>query len=208
MDAGLLPIKSPLRAKRRLAEVLEPGAHGALVEALLEDALDFAVATQNIRWFVVSDAESVRERAADLRLGVVADDGRGLNQALKKGLESLREMGAESVTVIPGDVPLARPEDAQDVLDTGAVSDVVVVPATDGGTNGLFFKLPTEMAPRFGPESLRTHVEEAERLGLRCSILDIPRLAIDLDTPDDATALHKSGESGGRTLEVLARLLG
>jgi 2-phospho-L-lactate/phosphoenolpyruvate guanylyltransferase len=208
VNAGLLPIKSPARAKQRLEQSLDARAHRELTDALLEDALAFCSKTPGVQWWVVSDDEEVRSRAQGEGLETIADDGRGLNEALRLGIDEVGLEGAQAVIVIPGDVPLAQPEDADDILDTGAFSEVVVVPATDGGTNGLYFDLPTEMQPRFGPESLRVHVEEAERLGLRCSILDLPRLAVDLDTPEDARLLLESDEGGGRTLEVLARLFG
>ena len=207
MNAGLLPIKSPTRAKQRLAPGLSDAAHREITEALLEDALDFCGRTNEIRWWVISDDENVRTRAQDRGLDAVADEGIGLNEAIRVGIDTVEAKGAASVIVIPGDVPLAQPEDADDLLDTGAFSEVVVVPSSDGGTNGLYFDLPTAMEPRFGPDSLRAHVEEAQRLGLRCSILDLPRVALDLDTVEDARLLLESGEDGGRTLEVVERLL-
>ncbi len=207
-----MPIKSPGRAKRRIAEALDAEAHRDLTRALLDDALDFCSRTDALDWWVVSDDERVREQAEASGLNSVADDGVGLNDAVGAGFDAAAREGAGSVLVVPGDVPLAQPEDAQDILDTGALSDVVVVPASDGGTNGLFLSLPTEMTPRFGPESLRVHVEEAQRLALRCTILDLPHLSVDLDTPEDARQLlemARTGDgTGSRTLEVLARLYG
>jgi 2-phospho-L-lactate guanylyltransferase len=208
MNAGLLPIKGPEHAKRRLAAELDGGVHRELIEALIEDALEFCVRTDGISWWVISDDEAIRALAEARGLAAVADSGVGLNEAVRTGLAAVAARGANSVLVIPGDVPLVRPEDADDILDTGAFSDVVVVSASDGGTNGLYLDLPTEMEPRFGPDSLRAHVEAAEQLGLRCSILDLPRLAVDLDTPEDARVLLESGEGGGATLEVLRHLYG
>ena len=208
MDAGLLPVKNPLNAKRRLARALEPGAHRELTAALLEDALALCGATDGVRWWIVSDDPLVRARAEEAGFDTLTDTGTGLNDALQAGIEAVGEAGADSVTIVPVDVPLARPEDARDLLDTGATSDVVVVPATDGGTNGLFLDLPTRMEPSFGPASLNKHVAQAGELGLRCSILDLPRLSVDLDTPDDARLLLDSGEAQGRTLQVLVRYFG
>jgi 2-phospho-L-lactate/phosphoenolpyruvate guanylyltransferase len=201
-----MPIKSPARAKRRLAEALDPESHRYLIEALIEDALAFCSRTEDIVWWVVSDDETVRARAQSAGLEAIADKGVGLNEAVAMGFEVAARNGAQSVLVIPGDVPLARPEDADDILDTGAVSEMVVVPASDGGTNGLYLDLPTEVRTSFGEESLRTYVEQARQLDLRCSILDLPRLAIDLDTPEDARVILQSGDPQGKTMEVLAGL--
>jgi 2-phospho-L-lactate/phosphoenolpyruvate guanylyltransferase len=205
VDAGLLPIKSPARAKQRLTEGLTDAFHGALIQALIDDAFIFCSRASAIKWWVISDDEVVRSRARSEGLEAVTDEGSGLNEALRAGIKVAERQGAQSILVVPGDVPLAQPDDAEDILDTGAFSEVVVVPSTDGGTNALYFDLPTEMEPRFGPDSLRVHAEEAERLGLRCSILELPRLAVDLDTPEDARLLLDTGGAGSRTLEVLAR---
>jgi 2-phospho-L-lactate/phosphoenolpyruvate guanylyltransferase len=203
-----MPIKAPARAKRRLAEGLAPDVHRRLTEALLQDALDLCLATPEVTWFVVSDDDGVGKRAEDAGLSAVPDEGRGLNEAVRAGLDAAKTAGAEMVVVVPGDVPLAQPEDVQDILDTGEMSDVVVVPAADGGTNGLYLRSDSGMEPRFGPESLRVHVEEAQERGLRCTILELPRLALDLDTPEDAREILAVGEGSGRTLEVLRELFG
>jgi 2-phospho-L-lactate guanylyltransferase len=204
VHAGLLPIKSPTRAKRRLA--LDPDVHGELTRALLDDALDLSSQTTAIEWWVISDDEDVRSLARARGLRDLADEGEGLNEAVRAGIKAAASEGADSVVVIPGDVPLAQPEDVDDILDTGALSEIVVVPAADGGTNGLYFDLSTEFRPSFGSESLRAHVDAARRLKLRCTVLDLPRLSIDLDTPEDARRILDFGAGGGRTVEVLSRL--
>jgi 2-phospho-L-lactate guanylyltransferase len=201
-----MPIKSPTRAKRRLAEALDPDSHRKLIEALIEDALTFCSGTDEIVWWVVSDDEAVRAQAQGAGLEAITDEGIGLNEAVALGVEVAAREGAQSVLVIPSDVPLARPEDADDILDTGAFSEMVVVPASDGGTNGLYLNLPTEVRSSFGEDSLRIYVEQARHLDLRCSILDLPRLAIDLDTPEDARTILESGESESKTAGFLAGL--
>ena len=82
--------------------------------------------------------------------------------------------------VIPSDLPLAIADDLRDVLDTGELSDVVLIPSHDGGTNGLFLKLPASIEMHFGPNSLAAHAKAAEEAGLRCSILplDVPSCAV------------------------------
>jgi 2-phospho-L-lactate/phosphoenolpyruvate guanylyltransferase len=206
VNSGLVPIKSPARAKQRLADAIDAAAHEELTRALLDDALALCAASDDVRWWVVSDDEGVRAEAQRHGFDVVADGGSGLNDAISVGLKVVSSEGADSVLVIPGDVPLAHSEDVDDILDTGAFSEVVVVPAADGGTNGLYFDLPTEFGPSFGDDSLRAHAETADRLSLRCTVLDLPRLSVDLDTPEDARRILEIGEGGGRTFEVLERL--
>jgi 2-phospho-L-lactate/phosphoenolpyruvate guanylyltransferase len=211
MDAGLLPIKSPATAKRRLADDLDVGLHAAVVEALYLDALDLCLAASGPTWWVVSDDDAVLGAAAERGLRVVSDAGGGLNPAIESAIAVVTENGADSVIVIPSDVPLARPEDIVDLLDTGATSDVVVVPSgADGGTNGLFMQPATLLKPSFGPLSLQAHLDAAEKAAARCVVLPLPRLALDIDTIDDVRALVRQpvSENAGRTEQLLRDALG
>jgi len=208
MDAGLLPVKRLDRAKGRLSGWLDPDERAALARALFEDALELCTATPWLHWWVVSDDEDVRTTAAGRGFETVADDGTGLNDALKLAITDIVAHGAESVTVIPSDVPLAYEEDLRDLVDTGVTSDIVVVPSDeDGGTNGLFLKPPDLLEPRFGSSSLKAHVDAAADRRLRCSILALPRLALDIDTIKDVDAfLERPAYGTSRARDLLTKL--
>jgi 2-phospho-L-lactate/phosphoenolpyruvate guanylyltransferase len=91
-----------------------------------------------------------------------------------------------------------------DLVDTGATSDVVVVPARiGGGTNALYLRPPALIEPSFGAGSLAAHVRAAEERGARCSILALPRMELDIDTPEDLELLMEIG-SGSSTAAVIA----
>ena len=207
MDVGIVPVKRLDRAKTRLEALLGAEGRVDLAGALLEDALALCAATPALRWLVVSDDAAVLERAAGLGHAVVEDGGEGLNAALARACEAAAELGAVSVTIVPSDVPLARPADLQDVLDTGETSEVVLVPSGDGGTNGMYLRPPGALPPRFGPASVSAHATAAEAAGLRCSLLPLERLALDIDTERDVDALLAHPDAlashGGRVLQRL-----
>ena len=208
MDAGLLPVKRLADAKSRLRESYGEQARAGMAAALLEDALALCAAADFLRWWVVTEDAEVVERAQAAGLGALPDRGDGLNAALAGAAIELTAGGAASVTIVPSDVPLATRADIEDILDTGATSEMVVVPsARDGGTNALYLRPPDLTAPRFGRASLEAHVASAQALGVRCSILELPRLALDLDTPEDVAAFLERAPDGGRTA-ALARALG
>jgi 2-phospho-L-lactate guanylyltransferase len=208
MDAGLLPVKRLDRAKGRLSEWLDPAERTALARALFDDALDLCSSAPWLRWWVVSDDADVLKVATGRGFETVEDEGTGLNDALKLAISDIVRTGAETVTVIPCDVPLAYQEDIRDLVDTGATSDIVVVPSDDdGGTNGLFLSPPDLIEPRFGSASLKAHVDAAADRGLRCSILALPRLALDLDTIKDIDAfLERPAYGSSRARDLLTRL--
>lgn len=208
MDAGLIPVKRLDGAKRRLAPALDSRQRRALAEALLEDALELCATVDFLDWWMVSDDREVLERAARSGLSVVNDLDGDLNRALERAIEAI---GARrSVTIVPCDVPLARRSDLEDLIDTGATSDVVLVPsAGDGGTNGLYLSPPSVLAPRYGPASMAAHLSAAHSQKLRVSVLDLPSLAKDIDSLDDLEEFMKderaSDTAAGRLLTSLAR---
>ena len=185
MDAGLLPVKGLTSAKRRLAPRFDDDQRVEIARALLDDALRLCASVEWLDWWVVCDDDEVAAKASDRGLKVARDESRGLNAALFSATEHLTSAGAGSVTIVPCDVPLAWRGDLQDLSDTGATSDMVIVPSGDGGTNGLYLSPPGLVTPVFGAGSLKAHVDLARSLAIRCSILELPRLALDIDTPQD-----------------------
>lgn len=208
MDAGLLPVKRLDLAKGRLSGWFDPDERAALARALFQDALDLCSSTPWLRWWVVSDDEEVLTTSADRGFQTIEDDGTGLNDALNLAIAEVTAHGADSVTVVPSDVPLAYEEDLRDLVDTGATSDIVVVPSDDdGGTNALYLAPPDLLEPRFGSSSLKAHVDAAADRGLRCSILALPRLALDIDTIKDVEAfLDRPAYGPSRTRDLLIKV--
>lgn len=206
MNAGLLPVKGLAAAKQRLGPDFDPAERRDIARALLEDALRLCMDSPFIQWWIVTSDDVAVSAAQRRGLRIAPDAGTGLNHALRAAVHAATRAGATSITVVPADLPLATPDDLADLLDTGATSDLVVVPAhRDGGTNALHVSRPGSVDPRFGPGSLQSYVELADRLGLRCSILALERLALDIDTVEDVGQLLQS-PSVGHTVEVLGRL--
>lgn len=198
MDVGILPVKSLVSAKQRIAEELGDDARRALASALLDDALALCATGDWIRWWVVTADPVVERLARHFGFGVIEDPGGGLNPALKAAVAYAGEQGATSITIVPADVPLGTRTDLLDIFDVGATSEMVVVPALrDGGTNALYMSRVGLIEPAFGPRSLQAHLAHASAAKLRCSILRLPRLELDIDRADDIADLLKRPEAAG-----------
>lgn len=208
MDAGILPVKRIDQAKTRLSTHFDERQRMRIAKALAADAFDLCASARFLRWWVVSDDDTVLVAARERGFGTVADPERGLNPAVAAAVAAARAEGASSVTVIPSDVPLAFEGDLVDLLDTGATSDVVLVPSErDGGTNGLFMRPPELLEPNFGPGSLQKHLHTAEQAALRCALLSLPRLSLDIDTIEDVRAyLARPKHADTNTSRVLEEL--
>jgi coenzyme F420-0:L-glutamate ligase/coenzyme F420-1:gamma-L-glutamate ligase len=112
------------------------------------------------------------------------------------------ERGVEAILTIPADIPAIRTEDIATILSAAVGPDraVVLVPSRDGrGTNAIWRRPPLAIPSRFGFNSFRKHQEDAQTQGLTWAALEIPRLAVDIDEPEDLQAfLALPGETRTR----------
>lgn len=191
--------------KTRLAEALTVEQRAALVGAMLADVLRATSGARLAGTVAVLDPGQARDGVL-----VLPDTGAGLDAAVEAGVRAAADRGAESVVVLPGDVPLLQPEDIQALADAAASASrvVVVVPDRHGtGTNALALRPPTVIAPSFGPGSAARHLAAARAAGALARTLEVPRLALDIDTPEDLAELW-TRSPGGITHAELRRMTG
>mgnify|MGYP000041205970 CR=1 FL=1 len=206
MAWALLPVKAPQAAKSRLAACLSGEERTGLAAAMRDDvarALGDCPALSGV--LVLSPDATVRRWGAAQGFAVLDDGGAGLNGALSLGLGDLAARGCERAVIIPSDVPLLSADDLARLAAPG--SDVRLARDQHGaGTNGLALPLPGAFTPRFGVGSAQAHGQEAQRQGRRFNLVACPSLALDLDHPDDLTALlarDPEGRLAPRTIAFL-----
>ena len=124
---------------------------------------------------------------------VVEDDERGHNSAAKKGIAAALEDGIERALLVPGDCPLMDPKELEELLvhPAGERSALIVPDRHGTGTNALLLAPPDVLAPSFGPDSRRRHMADADAAGVPAEVVEVPCLALDVDTPDDLEALQR-----------------
>jgi 2-phospho-L-lactate guanylyltransferase len=194
--------RDPRRAKTRLRAILSAADRTLLATAMLDDVVAAAVATG---WpvLVVTDARSIatRARAAGARAMVVA--ARGTRDGARRGLARAARDGARAALVIAADVPLLKATDLRRVAAAGRLAAAVIVPdRRRSGTNALYLRPPTLLAPRFGRGSFAAHRAAA---GADGRVLAIARVALDVDTPADLRALrHARRRAGPHTRAALS----
>jgi 2-phospho-L-lactate guanylyltransferase len=204
---ALIPVKELSLAKARLAPMLDGAGRGELALTMFRDVLAAALACGALDGVAVTSRDEEVLAIAEQAGATPLPEPGGLNEALSSAAEKLAAHGPSRLLVIAADVPLAAPAE----IDAVARADggVVVVPSRDGGTNALAIS-PGAIAFSFGPGSARQHLEAAERAGVRAQRLDVPRLALDIDTPADLQRLREAvaaGEAvGPNTRAALERL--
>lgn len=182
MRICVVPMKPLAEAKARLAPMLGPEERRRLSLAMLTDVVDAALALDRV-WVLQSDDEAAAvamRRGAEPRPDPAP--GRGLNASLEAATADAVAHGATGVLVVSADLAAATAEDLHELAQGHGVA---LAPDRAGtGTNALWRTPPDAIATAFGQESRSAHEEAARRAGVGFRIVDAPRLAADVDTPD------------------------
>ena len=198
---ALIPIRSLTSGKSRLAGALGDDERSDLIGAMLGDVVAAATGSGTVdRVIVISPDEDVLALAGRLAPDLLTlrqdADRPGLIAALDQGRAVALDRGAAALLILFGDLPLLSPGDVQAMLSHPA--PVVLSPDRHGqGTNALLLRFPLDgKAPdgktpdepfrfRFGQDSYRRHLAEAERLGLLAATVVTAGTSLDVDTPAD-----------------------
>ncbi len=192
---ALVPVKDLERAKRRLAGALDPAARRGLSLAMLADVLDALDATPGLDGAaVVSRDADVTALARRRGLRVIPEAGTCLNAAVAQATNVLSAEGCARLLVVPADLPLADPEEIAQILAAlPEAPGLTLVPDRHGvGTNGFLCSPPNAIAPSFGADSFARHLEAARDAGIPATVLRLPGLGLDIDTPEDLRAFKET----------------
>jgi 2-phospho-L-lactate guanylyltransferase len=191
---AIVPIKSFEVAKQRLSRSLAGGARRSLVQAMFSDVLGALRRTDGVDAIAVVTADvSARAAAAGEGIVVLEDDvSAGQSAACEIGIRHALEEGFERVLLVPGDTPLLKPPELDELLaraERDGLAVAIVADRHGTGTNGLLIAPPDAFEPSFGPGSLERHVEQARSRELVHRVEPMPSLEHDVDTPGDLAAL-------------------
>ena len=187
----LIPVKNPDSAKQRLADVLTASERRELALALMDTVLDAALCArtrEDCGILIITDSEEIDQRAAARGVTVLREQkAEGETAAIESATRWSLDHGFGRQIVIPGDMPWIDAQDVRALIDfRSGPRSVVLCPATgDDGTNAIVTCPPDVLTYRFGQNSFPDYVDQCRRRGIECHILRLPRLALDLDTPED-----------------------
>jgi len=199
---AILPMKSFDEAKQRLREEMQPAPRRALAESMFSDVLvALRRSTLVDKVLVVSSDHGAQRIAAGYGAVVLEDDDRGHSQAAVRGVERALELGSERALLVPGDCPLLSPTELDDLIrmPAGPRSALIVPDRHGSGTNALLLTPPDALTPSFGPGSRERHEQTARAAGIEVQTIEVASLALDVDTPEDLTAVQSAlqGSHGG-----------
>ncbi len=209
MRVILVPVKKFSYANKRLCAVLSPRQREDLARVMLEDVLSNISACREAYTAALVTAEpEAMQMGRRLGMEIISEKTqRSESSSVEFAMKKCSEMGAGSVLVVPGDIPLAQGAEFDAVMkkDDGK-KRVVIVPSRDGsGTNALMISPPCAISPSFGEDSFSRHKNMVRGLGLEFSCLRLEGIGLDIDGPEDLEIFIRKGWNT-RTHEYLRGL--
>jgi len=211
--AALIPVKGFRNAKQRLSPLLPRTGRELLAEIMFRDVLSqVRIARGLVGTFVVTGDEKVAAIASAAGAEIIGEaEENGETAAVDFARLELKSAGCEAVLIIPGDMPLVRAADIEQLLaqvPEGATAPfALLVPSHDQlGTNALLLAPPDVIKLRFGYDSFRFHMSQVMAQGLPSRYIENEHIALDIDDPMDLDRLLSCEIDDGESARV-ARLL-
>jgi 2-phospho-L-lactate guanylyltransferase len=200
----LVPVKNLSGAKQRLAAALDQPSRTALAQAMLYDVLTALHGWRNHPPVaLVSGDPYAAELARQYDFEIIPDPKNpGETGAIEMATRWCVERGIESTLVIPADIPLIQSWELEEIFKHAPAEGSVLAPAADGRGTNAAFRRPANLFPlRFGNDSFKPHHAAAQATGKPCMVLQLPGIAVDVDSPEDLQQLISlPGETRAQSL--------
>jgi len=209
MDYIILPVKILKESKKRLSNILEADERNELAFTMFLDVVETIVKMKNkVKLIIITQDKRVNEVAVSLGIQVLSEkEAKGQSEAVNLGTDKCIEMNIRSVLTLPADIPLLKTDDLEEIFVNSQNVDVVIVPSRDrNGTNALFRRPPNVMKVEFGDDSYRKHIKTVKSLKIKHVVLDIERLALDIDNVHDLEELLNQNECNTHTNDFLRKI--
>jgi len=205
----LIPVKDLTRAKQRLALLMTQEERTRLAWAMLKNTLAAAAEARNVdRVAVVTLYAPAIELAREYGMELIAETEQISESAsIDFGSSEAKKRGATAVLRLPIDLPLLTTGDIETIIEhDGEGPSTVIVPSRDGtGTNAILRRPPDLFPSHFGPGSLAKHLAEAASAKVACRVIELHRVALDIDDPGDVSEFIRRGR-GASVYELLAAM--
>jgi FO synthase len=188
----VLPLKALSPVKTRLSAILSPKQRDGLMKAMVEDVLTALRDCPSVEGvLLVSRDPDIPPLANAYGAEVlVLEQDKDLNSAVQAATDHLAARGVERALVLHGDIPLANASDLGSLIDASVHGELTLVPCNQGqGTNAMILSLPSAVPFLYGECSYQRFLEAAEQGGLKTRSLDLPKMALDIDTAEDLAVL-------------------
>jgi 2-phospho-L-lactate guanylyltransferase len=187
---SIVPVRGEASGKSRLAVVLDRGERMRFNRSALARTLAALAQWQGglARCIVVSPC--VRSLRAARAMGAIAlaepAPHGGLKRALARALKFARRNGAHRVLVLPADLASPCAGAFERMRKAARGRHAVIAPDRAGsGTNALWIAPDARFGLAYGNDSFARHLARMRARGWDVAVCADPRLAADVDTPED-----------------------
>jgi 2-phospho-L-lactate guanylyltransferase len=163
--------------------------------------------------FVVTGDDRVSSIASSAGAEVIRESAEnGETSAVDFARAELKSAGCEAVLIVPGDMPLVRALDIEQILARAPAGSAkpfaLLVPSHDRlGTNALLLAPPDVIKLRFGYDSFNFHLSQLAENGLPPRFIVNENIALDIDEPADLQRFLSFDLADGEATRVARRLL-
>ncbi len=199
---AIIPIKPLYQGKSRLSGIIDQQERIKFNKKLLSHTLKIVASCKKITGvIVVTKDHSLQSIMKKSTVKLLLEDGEAdLNKAINLGISKAIENNADSIIIIPSDLPFLNNEEICKIIDlsTSQKSLVLVPDRHLTGTNVLFIKPALKDMYSFGENSFEKHKEIGRKAGLEVKVYESMNLCLDIDLPEDLQyynlrkAKHKS----------------
>jgi 2-phospho-L-lactate/phosphoenolpyruvate guanylyltransferase len=192
---AVVPVKDTRQAKQRLAGVLDRAQRQELALAMFEDVLAALARVDELAGILVVTADAAAAAiAARYRAGVMDEGARDGHTGAVAA--AARRLVGEGMLAVPGDIPLLEPDDVRRLVSAhraamrrGARAFTIAPARDERGSNAVLCSPAGAVPLRFGEDSFFPHLAAARAHGIEPAVMHLPRIALDIDTPQDLALL-------------------
>jgi len=191
----IIPVKPLRRSKSRLSDVLNEDERTLLNYHMLENTLSVLKEIHTLDGvLVVSRDPSALTLARTYEAKTLQEDGEpGLNLALKRAVIVAKAYSANSVMILPADLPLITCQEIEYVISKLDVNNKMIISPDRrmSGTNMLIVSPVDLVEFSFGPGSFERHVRQAQAKGAHIDVYPLESIGLDIDLPEDLDLYQK-----------------
>jgi 2-phospho-L-lactate guanylyltransferase len=154
---------------------------------MLADVLNAVTRCEGVTRTVIVCSDKIVLREGDYaNIEIIREEEEGLNVALDSIVNYSVRNGADSLLILPCDIPLVQKQDIEQIVRSCTNRGITIVPSKDNlGTNSLMLRPPNVIPIAFGPNSFLSHQNLARSRGVIVKILQIDRISLDIDATKD-----------------------
>ena len=207
MNFVIVPFKNFVDAKSRLRKDISDKQTRKIVKIMLEHVLaEIKKCSDSFeKYLVTKDEEAIKIAQSQGIKTLIEKKQFGESASIDWASKKLHELGATSVLRIPGDLPLIKAEDINEIFEvSNKTNSSILVPSNSGlGTNAILRKPPGVIPSFFGPNSMKKHVAAFKEQGANYSIVKNSNIAFDVDTNEDVESLKTLSEKSPTVISIL-----